>query len=198
MKLKELLIIVGLSLALGLPLGRRMAKKYEKTTYAHGLAYFGPHPPANVSTTPTAPAIAGEWATIAGKIFPYILAYPKNLNLKQFSNDPNDSIGIEVEQKPAVQNLILFVEKIEVVPKKFVENYWQLYSGLAGLKNLKEITNPQGLNGFEASYTYKGTSGQSLDIFFVIPKDAQHLIHLMKGNLDENLFREIVSKFNFK
>lgn len=181
---KTLLVIILTAFCLGVPLGIQIAKKYQKTTYAHGLTYFGP-------ASPTPPP--AEWATMAGKIFPYQLAYPKSLNLVQFPNDPNDSVGLGGPEK-----LILFVEKIDGSPKKFVQDYWQLYSGLAGLKNLQEFTNPQGLNGFEVNYTYKGTSGQSLDIFFMIPKNNQHLIHLMKGELEEKVFREIVDRFEIK
>jgi len=180
---KTILAIILTAFCLGVPLGIQMAKKYQKTTYAHGLTYFGP-----VSPTPP----AAEWTTMTGKIYPYQLAYPKSLNLVQFPSDPNDSVGLGGPEK-----LILFVEKIDSSPKKFVEGYWQRYSGLSGLKSLQEFKNSGGISGIEASYTYKGTSGQSLDIFFMIPKDNQHLIHLMKGDLDEKVFREIVNRFKF-
>jgi hypothetical protein len=186
MKLKELLIIVGLSLALGLSLGGHIAKKYGKMTYAHGLIYFGP-------ISPTPPPT--ERISITGKIFPYILSYPKSLNLVQFPNDQNDSVGIDGPQK-----LILFVETITPPSgaKEFIGNYWRLYSGLSGLNSIKEFKNGQGMAGLEANYAYKNTAGQSLDIFFIIPNDNRHLVHLMKGEMEESLFREIVSRFNIK
>lgn len=183
---KQLILIVLIALCLGLPLGRQTAKKYGHTTYAHGLNYYGP-----VSPTPT--LAVSDWISLSGRIFPYLLTYPKSLNLVQFPNDPNDSIGLGGPQK-----LILFVEKISGSPKEFVTNYWRLYSGLSGLKSLKEFQNPAGITGFEANYTYKGAVGQSTDIFLIIPKDKNHLIHLMKGELEESLFRQIVNRFQYK
>jgi hypothetical protein len=185
MKLKTWFVIIVASLVLGLPLGAKIAKKYGRITYAHGLYYYGP-------VTPTPTMADSNWTSLPGKIFPYTLSYPKNLNFIQFTNDPHDSVGVGGPQK-----LVLFVEKINVSPKKFVTDYWQQYSGLSGLKSLKEFQNEAGISGFEASYNYKSDTNSSLDIFLLIPNDQQHLIHLMKGDLKETTFREIVSRFKF-
>lgn len=189
MRVKNLLIIIGVSAVFGLPIGVRVAQKYSRIRHAHGQTYFGPF-----GATPFDPGWNNQnktaWSTISGKLFNYTLVYPANLNLIQFPDDPNDSVGINGPEK-----LILFVETPDTEAETFVRQYYRRYSGLSGLKSIKATNTNQNLSGWEASYSYKGSQGASLDIFLKIPKDDKRLIHLMRGDLDEKTFRDIVDKF---
>lgn len=223
---KDLLLVILAAASFGIPLGAQIAQKYSHITFAHGLYYFGPEdkvidaaltptplPTSSVknqqtpvSSWETAKGIEKDgWLTITGQIFPYLISVPRDLPAKRYPQDPSDSIGIETATKSAYQNLLLHIETLSSYDKKytgkprdFANDYWRFFSGLNGIKQIKEIIGKDGQKGYLGLYNIAGTGEYTTDVFFPIPKDNDHLIHLMRGGLAKDTFEKIVQKFEFK
>ena len=204
MKIHSLILIIISAFILGCPLGCQLAKKYQKITYAHRLTYFGPQP------TPTSPwqtvqaEIKDGRITTQGQTFGWQVSFPQELNLKYLPADPHDALGIEKPGKPAHQNLVLYVETIaeydsqmQDKPQEFVENYWQFYPGLSGLKQIKELTNENGFQGYWTEYLISNTDSTAVNFFFIIKDNPNRLIHLIKGDLSQEVFNQIINSFEY-
>lgn len=220
-KLTPIVVISGLLAAIiGLPLGFSLAKGYARITYAHGLTYFGPEnkttsltqtdtPKTNSKGNPIGwvPATGiekGDYLVLSGKIFPFQITVNKNLGVMRFPNDQSDAIGIKTDTKTANENLLLIVEDMTKYDKAFsgkidlfVQKYWTYYSGLSGIKEISDFTN-NGVTGFKALYQVKGSDNFTTNVFVGLPGKEDYVVHLIKGDLSNKDFSDIVNSFTIK
>lgn len=157
---------------------------------------------------PTAPLIftAAEdtpWITVNGLVFPYSFSIPETLTLERFK-DPIDSLGISWGNIDPKANLLVNIEEIkkntpEYVgkPQEYVENWWKMWSGLAGLNSVERFTNSKGLVSYKATYLTPRKEVPNVNVFFVIPGNDSIMIHLANGILEEKIFDRIVDSFSY-
>lgn len=146
----------------------------------------------------------GKWTLAKGRIYPYSFSYPAEMKLMYFPNDPTDAVGWEADEKPAEQNILLLVESISYYdkglvgkPKEFIENYWRFFSGLTGVKSVGDFVNKNDLRGYKVSFINRAGQTPNIDIFFVIPGDPDHLLHVANGLLPQDVFVKIVDSLEY-
>lgn len=179
-----------------------------------GVTYLGPSPTPTFSVPPTptphlfTSASDTEWKTYKGKIYPYTISYPSALTIVVFPDDPIDSVAIVWDNIPPQQNILLNMEfidkrdsKLAIQPKvEYVRNWYKFFPGLKGVAKVGPFTNTQGLKGYKATYINLAGATPNLDVFFEIPGNNNHMIHLANGILDPTIFSRIIDslKWNTK
>lgn len=178
------------------------------TTYLGATPTPQNHPPTGGSptTVPSKPPLRFKadpsvaLKEFTGSIFPYSFSYPETLPLMVFTDDPTDSVAISWEDKPPQQNILLNVENIVkkdksyiTKPKKeYVNDWWESFSGLKGVSEVKPFTNINGMKGYKAKFINTVNESPNLDIFFEVPQKPDIMIHLANGILDPAIFDKII------
>lgn len=207
-------IVTGLALGavvLGIVVfaGYQYTQKYgKKLVLPGGQTYTGES--QDQANPPTAPQLftAGpevKWVKFQGKIFPYSFNYPETLMLGVFPNDPSDAVAIQWGNLPPERNLFLNVEDVAAregayvgKPEEFVRNWYRFFSGLKGVQSIEKFTNSGGLVGYRALYINSLDQTPNVDVFFEIPNDANHLVHIANGILDPVIFDRMVDSVSYE
>jgi len=189
--------------------GYKYSQRYGgKITLPGGKTYVGEK--SETVNPPTAPQLftAGPevpWVKYQGKIYKYSFSYPETLQLGAFPNDPSDSVAIQWGNIPPERNLLLNVETVSrrdpaYVGKTedFARNWHRFFSGLKGVKSVKKLTNTSGLVGYKAIYINSLDQTPNVDVFFEVPGDPNHIIHIANGVLDPVIFDRLIDSVSYQ
>jgi hypothetical protein len=184
-------------------------KNEEEFVYPAGISYLGPEEKgADVVRRGDMVLGGGKWLEAGGNIYPYFFSYPEEMKLLSFPDDPLDSWGWEIEPGKAGENLIIFVESLDSYSfsyndlksgaEEFINAYPSFYSGLASVKSIEEFTNSKGTLGYKVVFVNTSGEAPNLDVFFPIPGDESHAVHLGSGKVPRPIFDSIIDSVWFK
>ena len=146
---------------------------------------------------------AVPWITYQQPEYSYSFSYPQTLPLFKFT-DPAFSVGIKWNDVDPKYNILSDQESIKVKDAKssgnmeqFVNNWWQSFSGLTGVKTVTRFTNTNGLTGYRAIYVNKAGETPNVDIFFANPDNPDSVVHFANGMLDSTVFDRIIDSIKF-
>ncbi len=174
--------------------------------FPNGINYLGP----STTLTPE-PTIdlsklgqSGQWIKVSGRHFKFDIAYPAELQVTAFIDDPTDKLAWITGIKPPQENVFASVEKMSELgleytgqPEKFAYDFWKKFSGLSGVQSVTAITNQKNLKGFKAIYTTKTPGVTVTNYFFPVPNDDDHVLQVLNGILPVNIFNSIVNSVEF-
>lgn len=183
-------------------------KNKGNVAFPAGINYLGPQSASNLTPVPTIDLSqlgkSGQWLKSGGKIYKYQFIYPSELQLTAFINDPTDKIAWITGIASPQQSIAFNVEKMSDLdpkytnnPEEYVRNFWKKFSGLSGIKLVEPATNQKGLKGFKALYTDKSGNVATVNYFFPVPNDPDHILQVINGILPENIYNNIVNSVEF-
>ena len=176
-------------------------KSEGRISFPAGDTYLGPTPTQTNQKQAFTASKDTPWVSYSGNLYPYTFSYPETLSLVSFTND---SVGIDWTGVPPEQNVLVNIELIETQdpnlvgkPLEYVQDWWQYFSGLKGVRSVTEFTNSQGLKGYKAIYINQAGESPNVDVFFETPNEPSILIHLANGILDPEIFERIIDSVKF-
>lgn len=193
-----ILILGGITFA-----GYKYSQKKAGVTLPGGVTYLGPtpqgQPQPNVPSTFTVDQNV-QWNTMGGKTYNYAFSYPVTLPLVVYTGDPTDTVSIAWGTIPPQQNVLAkvfqiadFNSKYVSLPKEqYVNDWWQQYSGLKGVKSVTPFTNASGMKGYRARYIDYADQAAVDNVFFEVPNNPNVMLHFANGILDPLVFERIV------
>lgn len=183
-------------------------KAKSQVVFPAGVNYLGPQGDQNLQPVPTVDLAqvgkSDKWLQVSGKIYKYKFAYPAELQVTAFINDPSDKLAWLTGIVSPQQNVVLNVESLSGAdekyignPEEYAKNYWKKFSGLAGLKSIESVKTAKGLDGYKAVFFDKSGKINITHYFFAIPNDSIHLLQLINGMIPEDVFAKIVNGLEF-
>lgn len=130
----------------------------------------------------------------------FSVALPEGLNTELYTN----GLGVPYKEIPGTSHLLYSIDLAssrsgefkEMTGKKYVENYWRQFGGIAGINYVEDIVNEQGVKGWRANYKFaSGADSPNTDIFFELEKDSGDFVHFSSGVFDPAVFSKIVGSF---
>lgn len=174
--------------------------------FPNGINYLGPSTTLTPEPTIDLAKIgqSGQWIKISGRHFKFDIAYPAELQVTAFIDDPTDKLAWVTGIKPPQENVFASVETMSELgptyvgqPVAFIQNYWKKFNGLSGIQSVRPITNQKGLKGFEAIFMTKTPGVTVVNYFFPVPNDNDHILQVLNGILPANIFNSIVNSVEF-
>lgn len=156
-------------------------------------------------------ASAANWADFTSSKKQYIYQYPPEMIPLIFPGDANDASTFNVSNVPAQLNLMVLVETISAYQAKlganltgkqeeFVRNYWKIFGGLKGTKNITAFTTEKGLKGWKVNFITQSDTVGTDNYFFVIPNQDDKVIHV--NNIfpaeGQTVFNRLLNSLDYK
>lgn len=143
------------------------------------------------------------WQTYTNNVFKFTLSYPSSLKPRNFPG-PKGEGGVFFD-KDTKTNMLVSVDteasraadRKDWDTEKYVKGYWQMFTGLKGVKSVDKFTNAVNETGWKAVYINTLNQTPNTDVFFEAVDGTRNLVHFSKGGIDEKTFDQIIDTFKF-